>query len=212
MSQQSDHKTGMGRKTALGIGGGLAALAVMGVVGGCSSSKTSGAATNTSSASSTGGSSEVDPVASSSASAVAATGNGPFAFGKTFSSGTETITVSAPTKFTPSSAAAGYTSGNAAYYVTVTVGDTGSQPLDVSLLQVSATEGDAGYKASNIIDSGTASLGSAYGSSTPFITDVAAGSAVSGEVAFDVPPAQAGKFAVEVTNLPTHIEWTGSLS
>ena len=213
VSQQSDHKTGMGRKTALGIGGGLAALAIAGAVSGCSSSTTSSpASSTTSSASSTGDSSGAAPVATSSASAVAATGDGPFAFGKTFSTGTETITVSTPTKFTPSSAAAGYTSGDEAYYVTVTVGNTGTQPLDVTLLQVSATMGTAGIKAANIIDSASSSLGAAYGSSTPFVTPVAAGTATTGEVAFDVPAAQASKFTISIVNLTAHAEWTGSLS
>lgn len=207
MSQQSDHKTGMGSKTALRIGGGLAALAIVGVVSGCSSSKTSGSTSNTSSASSSGGTS-----AGSSASAVAATGSGPFAFGKTYSTGEETITVSTPTKFTPSSSAVGYTSGDDAYYVTVTVGNTSSQPLSVSTLQVTAAVGSAGTKAVNIIDTGTAGLGTGYGAATPFSADVAAGSTTSGEVAYDVPAAQAGKFAVSIINLAAHAEWTGSLS
>ena len=207
MSRQSDHKTGMGSKTALGIGGGLAALAIVGVLGGCSSSKTSSTASNTSSAGSSG-----DPVASSSASAVAATGNGPFAFGKTFSTGSETITVSAPTKFTPSASAVGYKSGDDAYYVTVTVGNTGSQPLDVTLLQVDATVGASGVKAANIIDSSSAGLGSSYGSSTPFATTVASGSALTGDVAFDVPTAQTSKLDIEVSNLTAHVQWVGSLS
>jgi hypothetical protein len=199
----------------MGIGGGLAALAIMGVVSGCSSSKTSSSTTSTSttgSASSTGSSSGADPVATSSASAVAATGAGPFAFGKTFSTGTETITVSAPTKFTPSSSAVGYTSGDGAYYVTVTVGNTGSQPLDVSTLEATATAGSAGAKVANIIDSGTSSLGATYGSSSPFVAPVAAGTAISGEIAFDVPAAEASKFEIEVVNLGVHAEWTGSVS
>ena len=212
MSQQSGHKTGMGSKTALRIGAGLAALAVVGVVSGCSSSKTSGSTSNTSNASSTGSSTGTDPAAGSSASAVAATGNGPFAFGKTYSTGSETITVSTPTKFTPSSSAVGYTSGDDAYYVTVTVGDTGSQPLDVSTLQVTATVGGAAAKAVNIIDTGTASLGAGYGLSTPFTANIAAGSTGTGEVAYDVPAAQAGKFDVSIINLAAHAEWTGSLS
>jgi hypothetical protein len=207
VSQQSDHKTGMGRKTALRIGGGLAALAIVGVVSGCGSSKTSGSATSTGNASSTSGTA---PVATS--SAVAATGNGPFAFGKTYSNGTETITVAEPTKFTPSTDAVGYTSGDEAFYLTVTVGNTGSQPLDVSTLEVTATVGSAGAKAVNIIDTGTAALGTGYGLATPFVASVPAGATSTGEVAFDVPAAQAGKFTVDIINLAAHGEWTGSLS
>ena len=212
MSQQSDHKTGMGSKTALRIGGGLAALAIAGVVSGCSSSTTSSSTSNTSSASSTGGASAASTAAAPSASAVAATGSGPFAFGKTFSTGDETLTVSTPTKFTPSSSAVGYTGGDDAYYVTVTVGNTSSQPLNVSTLEVNATVGSAGAKAANIIDTGTASLGSTYGTNTPFVSNVAAGSTATDEVAFDVPAAQAGKFTVSIVNLTAHAEWTGSLS
>ena len=212
MSQQSDHKTGMGRKTALRIGGGLAALAIVGAASGCGSSKTSGSATDTSSASSTGSTSGTAPVATSSASAVAATGNGPFAFGKTYSTGTETITVAAPTKFTPSTDAVGYTAGDEAFYLTVTVGNTGAQPLDVSTLEVTATVGSAGAKAVNIIDTGTAALGTGYGLATPFVAAVPAGGTSTGEVAFDVPAAQAGKFTVDIINLAAHGEWTGSLS
>jgi hypothetical protein len=209
VSQQSDHKTGTGRKTALRIGAGLAALAIAGVVSGCGSSKTSGSATNTGSASSTSGTA---PVATSSASAAAATGNGPFAFGKTYSTGTETITVSEPTKFTPSTDAVGYTRGDEAFYLTVTVGNTGSQPLDVSTLQVTATLGSAGAKAVNIIDTGTAALGSGFGLATPFVADVPVGATSTGEVAFDVPAAQAGKLTVDIINLAAHAEWTGSPS
>ena len=211
MSQQSDHKTGMGSKTALRIGGGLAALAIVGVVSGCGSSTTSSSTSNTSSASSTGGASAASTAAPS-ASAVAATGSGPFAFGKTFSTGDETFTVSTPAKFTPSSSAVGYTSGDDAYYVTVTVGNTSSQPLSVSTLEVNATVGSAGAKAANIIDTGTASLGSTYGTNTPFVSNVAAGSTATDEVAFDVPAAQAGNFTVSIVNLTAHAEWTGSLS
>ena len=212
MSQQSDHKTGMGSKTALRIGGGLAALAIVGVVSGCSSSTTSSSTSNTTSASSTGSTSAASTAAAPSASAVAATGSGPFAFGKTFSTGDETFTVSTPTKFTPSSSAVGYTSGDDAYYVTVTVGNTSSQPLSVSTLEVNATVGSAGAKAANIIDTGTASLGSTYGTNTPFVSNVAAGSTATDEVAFDVPAAQASKFTISIVNLTAHAEWTGSLS
>lgn len=212
MSQQSGHKTGMGSKAALRIGGGLAALAIVGVVSGCGSSKTSGSTSNTSNASSTGSSTGTDPAAGPSASAVAATGNGPFAFGKTYSTGSETITVCTPTKFTPSSSAVGYTKGDEAYYVTVTVGNTGSQPLDVSTLQVTATVGSAGAKAVNIIDTGTAALGASYGQATPFVANLAAGSTATGEVAYDVPAAQTGKFDVDIINLAAHAEWTGSPS
>jgi hypothetical protein len=143
---------------------------------------------------------------------VAATGNGPFAFGKTYSTGTETITVAEPTKFTPTSNAVGYTSGDEAYYVTVTVGNTGSQALDVSTLQVTATGGSAGAKAANIIDTGTAALGSGYGLATPFVAAVPAGKTSTGEVAFDVPTADAGKFTIDIINLAAHAEWTGALS
>ena len=213
MSQQSDHKTGTGRKTALLIGGGLAAVAIAGAASGCSSSTNSGAASVSSKgASSTGSSSGAGSVASSAASAVAATGNGPFAFGKTYSTGTETIKVSAPTKFTPSSSAVGYTAGDGAYYVTVTVGNTGSQPLDVSTFTVGGTEGSAQTRATNIIDTGAPSLGASFGSTSPFVSNIPAGTAESGEVAFDVPAAQAGKFSVSVINVTAHASWTGSLS
>jgi hypothetical protein len=213
VSQQSDHKTGMGRKTALRIGGGLAALAIVGVVSGCGSSKTSGSASNTGSASSsTGSASGTAPAATSTASAVAATGNGPFAFGKTYSTGTETITIAQPTKFTPTSNAVGYTSGDDAYYVTVKVGNTGSQALDVSTLQVTATVGSAGATAANIIDTGTAALGAGFGLATPFVAAVPAGATSTGVVAFDVPAADAGKFTIDIINLAAHAEWTGSLS
>jgi len=217
VSQQSDHKTGMGRKKTL-VGGGLAALAIAAVISGCSSSKTSSTASDPST-SSAGSTSGAAAVASSAADAMAPTGNGPFAFGMTYSTGIETIKVSAPTKFTPSSSAVGYTSGDDAYYVTVTIGNAGSQAMDASVLQVSATIDakattvkNIPTTVKNIIDSGDADLGASYGSSSPFASSVAANTALSAKVAFDVPAAQAGgKISVEVTNLTAHPVFTGTV-
>ena len=216
VSQQSDHKTGMGRKKTL-VGGGLAALAIAGVISGCSSSKTSSTASDPST--STSSTSGAAAVASSAANAMAPTGNGPFAFGMTYSTGIETITVSAPTKFTPSSSAVGYTSGDDAYYVTVTIGNAGTQAMDASVLQVSATIGAKAATVKNIptplkniIDSGSTDLGASYGSSSPFASSVGAGTALHGEVAFDIPAAQAGgELTVEVTNLTAHPVFTGTV-
>lgn len=217
MSLQSEHTTGRrSGKTALGIGGGLAALALLGTVAGCSSSKTSNsaaAATTSSAASSTTtGASAGDGASAGSGVSAAATGNGPFTFGQTYSGGGETISVSAPTAFTPSSAAAGATKGDNAYYVTVKVANTGGSALDLSLLQLDATVGTAGAKAENIIDSGTASLGSTGGSASPFAGTMAPGAAQTGVVAFDVPAGDKGTFDVEVSNLTQHLQWQGPLS
>lgn len=219
VSLHSDRTTGRrGGRTALGIGGGLAALALLGTVAGCSSSKTSNstaAASSTAGGGTGGGASAPDSAAAGSGAAgtaPAATGDGPFAFGQTYSGGGETLSVSAPTAFTPTATAAGATKGDGGYYVTVRLANTGTTALDVSLLQLNATVGASGAKASNIIDSGTASLGSTGGSASPFAGSIAPGAAETGVVAFDVPAADKGAFVVEVDNLTQHLQWKGRVS
>jgi hypothetical protein len=120
------------------------------------------------------------------------TAAGALGFGRTqrHADGVE-VSVSAPTRFTPSSAAAGHTAGHVAVTVEITVTNGSDARLELATVQVRGRDG-AGREASRVFDAGPDLGLGLTGTLLPGRRAVAAHG-------FDLPPRAADVLDVEVT-------------
>lgn len=100
------------------------------------------------------------------------------------------VTVSAPTRWTPSEWAIDHTPGNRVRAFKVTLRNTGSEPFDTSLVDVKAAVGAEGVSAESVWDGDTG---------TGIEGTILPGSVRTATYLFDIPPKHLGKVQVEVT-------------
>ncbi len=108
------------------------------------------------------------------------TDDGLFAAGETavYDSGFE-ITVSAAEPYTPTDWAIGHTEGNAAYSVTVSLANNGSEAVDTTFILATARAGADGVTAEEIYDDGVGD---------GFNGELLPGRTATADYAFDAPP------------------------
>ncbi|OZV74780.1 hypothetical protein CA850_29835 [Micromonospora echinospora] len=101
------------------------------------------------------------------------------------------VTVGKPTKFTPSGTSAGHQRGNSAAVFSITIENKGTEPLDLTLANVTASFGAEGTQAEPVFDSEKGITGG-------FTSTIATGQKRTAKYAFSAPTKDTSVIAVTV--------------